>query len=67
MSIARLKSCIKKHGKAKTAVALGLRETNAISNWVSRKQIPLNHLEKVKNLNKLQFVEATFMPVTSND
>lgn len=53
MSLRVLNSCIKKHGKAKTAVALGLSETNAINNWISRKSIPKVHKEKVKSLPKL--------------
>jgi hypothetical protein len=50
MSVAKLKSYIKKNGKAKTAVALGLIETNAINNWIARKSIPVAFQESVKNL-----------------
>lgn len=50
MSVAKLKSYIKKHGKAKTAVALNLKETNAINNWIARNAIPESHKENVKNL-----------------
>ena len=60
MSIRTLKACIKKHGKAKTAVALGLKETKAISNWVARNEIPEFHKDNVKKLSKLKIVIARF-------
>lgn len=50
MSIAKLKSYIKKNGKAKTAVALGLTETSAINNWLARKSIPESKKSCVKRL-----------------
>jgi len=62
MSIRTLKSCIKKHGKAKTAVALGLKETNAINNWIARKEIPENQKQSVKDLSYLSNVLPTFTP-----
>ena len=60
MSIRILKSCIKKRGKSKTAVALGLKETNAINNWLARDEIPENQKENVKKLSKLNTVIARF-------
>lgn len=60
MSLRVLNSYIKKNGKAKTAVALGLKETNAINNWIARKSIPKSHKENVKNLkHKAVFVQDT--------
>jgi len=60
MSLRKLNSYIKKNGKAKTAVALGLKETNAINNWIARKTIPLNQKENVKLLEtKAVFVQDT--------
>ena len=60
MSITTLKKCIKNHGKAGTAIALGLKETNAISNWLSRKAIPVKHKDNVKKLKKLTSITASF-------
>ncbi len=48
-----LKKCTDLNGKAKTAVALGMTETNAITNWLSREEVPENQREKVKNLKHL--------------
>ena len=62
MSIRTLKSCIKKHGKAKTAVALGLKETNAINNWIFRNAIPEGYIEKVKNLKYLEYIDVVRKP-----
>lgn len=56
MSLRKLNSYVKKHGKAKTAVALGLKETNAISNWQKRKEIPEARKEAVKSLPEVQVV-----------
>lgn len=56
MGLRKLKSYVKKNGKAKTAVALGLQETNAINNWLKRKEIPEPRKEAVKNLGKTQVV-----------
>ena len=61
MSIRTLKGCIKKHGKAKTAVALGLKETNAINNWIFRNAIPEGYMEKVKSLRSLIDVKAAYI------
>jgi len=60
MSIATLKTCIKRHGKVKTAVALGLTETSAINNWLARKIIPVNQKQSVKNLKNLESVNAKY-------
>lgn len=62
MSLQTLGKCIKKHGKAKTAVALGLKETSAINNWLSRKSIPVNQKENVKNLKNLEYIDVVRKP-----
>ena len=60
MSLRKLNSYIKKNGKAKTAVALGLKETNAINNWIARKTSPLSQKENIKLLEtKAVFVQGT--------
>ena len=51
--IVRLKSFIRKHGKAKTAVALGMKETNSINNWISRGFVPDNKKGQVNFLNNI--------------
>lgn len=63
MSLRKLNSYIKKHGKAKTAVALGLKETNAINNWIARKNIPATQKENVKALS----TKAVFVQDTKNE
>lgn len=50
MSLRKLNSYIKKNGKAKTAVALGLKETSAINNWIARKSIPKEKRDNVRDL-----------------
>jgi hypothetical protein len=52
MSLRTLNGYIKKHGKAKTAVALGLTETSAINNWIARKSIPKERRDNVRALKE---------------
>ena len=58
----KLKRYIKENGKAKTAVALNLKDTNAISNWLARDEIPeryhhtMRHLERVVVSGKIPSV-----------
>jgi len=59
MSLRNLNSYIKKHGKAKTAVALGLKETNAINNWIARKSIPATYKEAVKKISHKTVIVET--------
>ena len=61
MSIRTLKSCIKKHGKAKTADALGLKETNAINNWIFRNEIPDGYFAAVKSLRFLKDIKVNWL------
>jgi len=56
MSIRKLESYIKKHGKAKTAVALRLKETAAINNWLQRRYIPKDKKAAVRNLNFIKVI-----------
>ena len=65
MSIAKLKSHIKKNGKAKTAVALGLTTTTTIDNWLSRKAVPKNQLEGIKRLSRTT-VEVAIDPAQTS-
>ena len=39
-----------RHGKAKTAVALGVRETTTINGWIYKKRIPHYREQDVLNL-----------------
>ena len=48
--IKELKTYINLNGFAKTAVALGYNDVNAIRNWVSRDDIPESKRDLVKNL-----------------
>lgn len=62
MSISTLKKCIKNHGKAATSVALKLKDTNAVTNWVARKKIPEKYKDDVKKLKNLQYIDVVWMP-----
>ena len=55
--IKKLNSYIRKHGKAKVAVALGLKETNAISNWIMRNEVPKKRRKDI-NLLKIRTVSV---------
>lgn len=46
----KLKSLIDKHGKAKVAVNLGVKNTTTIDAWITRKIIPAKYLDKIKEL-----------------
>jgi len=47
-----LRRYIKKHGKAKTAVALGSKETNAINNWLQRNEVPEKQVGNIRFLKE---------------
>lgn len=63
MSMVKLKRYIRKNGKAKTAVALGLKETNAINNWIARDEIPQKFKKDVKLIDKIQVQRLIETPV----
>ncbi|MCK4500073.1 hypothetical protein KAU11_06210 [Candidatus Babeliales bacterium] len=48
--IKALKKYASINGFAKTAVALGYTDANAIRNWIAREEIPVNKREAVKEL-----------------
>jgi len=56
MLIKKLNSYIKEHGKAKTAVALGVLDTVTINNWLVRKTIPKKYEDRVKTLNRFRVI-----------
>lgn len=62
-----LKSYIAKNGKAKTAVALGIKDTNALGNWVARETIPEHRHEAVKDLKRVQIVKKYLTPDFGSD
>jgi len=58
--IVRLNSFIKRNGKVVTALALGLKETNAINNWISRNHVPDMHKESILGLKKQESILVKF-------
>ncbi len=46
----KLKKLIEKHGKAKVAVELGIKDTNTINRWISRQLIPAKYLDQIKEM-----------------
>jgi len=50
MSVSKLKNYVKKHGVAKTSVALGYKDTGAVKNMIARKKISETKKDDVKRL-----------------
>jgi len=51
-----LNKFVKENGTAKTAVALGYKETSAIKNWIKRNDIPVAKRKEVKLLKGLDVI-----------
>jgi len=45
-----LTKLIEKHGKAKVAVCLDIKDTKTIDRWYDRELIPAKYLDKIKEL-----------------
>ena len=53
----KLERYIKKNGKAKTAVALGLTETTSMNNWLKKdRNIPKRYLPVINDIAKIEVV-----------
>lgn len=52
--VKKLKKFVELNGAAKTAYILGMRDTNALKKWISRKVIPKNKVEMVKEMIKCE-------------